>query len=199
MTVFKQPLHFNTFIHTLQKHPQTQHVLKKLHTKDTQTTLILFLIWYSLSNYGRINKHDIQTLRDASESWHNDVVKALSHLANTIDVNKIDDQIRHDANQLSDFALEAELEMLEKTLTLKTKNKRSLQQQITDSCHNIAKYISIAKTTYNNALEQKILQILSVSFYTEQPTQLRQPLQDALHAAKVLTHTENAQLSLQNM
>ena len=198
MNTVPEQHHFSLFIQNLKGQPKTSDILCNLHTKDTQTTLLLFLIWYSLSSYGRLTKQNINTLHDASASWHEGVVKALSRLANTIDHQQMDPQLHREAHNLGQFALQAELDMLENTLSAKTKKKRSTPQQLTDSCHNIAKYLSVIKCTFQPTLEQKIHTLLFTCFSSEQPMKIITELSNAIRQAKVKTSLDTEQLTLAN-
>lgn len=152
------------FFDTLLQNTSTHSILEELHTKDIQTTLLLFLVWYSTNSFGRITKRDIQTLKTASESWHNNVVKALSRLANTVSSAQISHDISQEAHNLNQFALKAEMEMLEKTLHLKEKPTRSIEQQLNDCCHNLIKYLSTINTKLDDHLEHNIRTILRACF-----------------------------------
>ena len=187
------------FFESLMHHPSTHPILASLHTKDMQTTLLLFLIWYSTNDFGRIRKRDIQTLRSASESWHNNVVKALSRLANTVDTQQFDDGIIQEAQNLNQFAIKAEMQMLEKTLQLTKKATRSIEQKLNDCCHNIAKYLVCINTQFDHALERKIQTILHACFPQPLHDRLEEQLRKTMQQSNVKIPSVQQQLSLHDL
>ena len=54
--------------------------------------------------------------------------------------------------------------MLEKTLHLKEKPTRSIEQQLNDCCHNLIKYLSTINTKLDDHLEHNIRTILRACF-----------------------------------
>lgn len=182
------------FFETLSTHSRTRTLLSALHTKDIQTTLVLFLIWYSTNNYGRVSKRDIETLKEASEAWHRNVVRALSNLASTITTTKMEESIKEEAHTLNQFALKAEMEMLEKTLKLKPAPPRSIEQQLNDCCHNLAKYLNTAKQGIDAALEYNVSLLMHACF----PSCIHEILETKLNQAikKVGPHSKASQKEL---
>ena len=182
------------FFETLAANSRTKPLLSALHTKDIQTTLVLFLIWYSTNHYGRVTKRDIGTLIEASETWHSNVVKALSNLASTITFTEMNDSIKEEAHNLNQFALKAEMEMLEKTLQLKSASPRSIEQQLNDCCHNLAKYIDTIKQGVDTTLEYNISLLMHACF----PSCIHEILETKLNQAikKATSHSKASQKEL---
>jgi hypothetical protein len=128
--------------------------------------VLLFMIWYGLKQYGRLSRHDIKTLVQATYPWHDQILKALiklrSHTANFFSKERavnfafIEEDVR--------FAKKIEQKMLSDVLVKMQISKRNPAQQLNDVCGNIANYCKALNQSLDSTTQQAITTLLKIAF-----------------------------------
>ena len=184
----------NHFFRHLQQTPRNQHALQHLQTHHVHTTLILFLLWLGRSGHGKLTRRNITDLYQASQSWHHGVVRSLTHLADTLSHAELNSELPQEAQKLSEFAFQAELNMLKDTFT-QYATACTHKQQLPHCCCNLARLLKLTALSIDGETQQALCQLLASS-YPDCPEQdIQQQLNKSFQQAKLAVN-DHVQLSL---
>lgn len=182
------------FLHELQHTPQSQEALTQLQQQKIQTTLILFLLWLGRSGHGKLTRRDLTALYQASQSWHNGVVRSLTHLTDTLNRAELNTDLPQEAQKLSDFAFQAELNMLKDTFAQRATPCTS-KQQLPSCCANLTRLLKLTALSINDDIKHALSSLLASCYPDCPPMEINQQLdQSFTHAKLAINH--HVQLTL---
>ena len=138
------PVDFSHFTEALFSNPDKLDLLKKT---SLQPSLVSFCLWHAYSGYGRIIKRQFKELRDNTHSWHHGISTQLGEMSAQL---KKYPSLGSTTKEIQSFSLEAELTMLESSVSLKHPITKTPRAKLTDSCHNTAQYCQISLAALND-------------------------------------------------
>jgi len=155
---------FNDFVKKLEADQQCAAILFKFkQTYAININLLLFLLWFSASQHGRISKKEIGTLSLTVGHWHERVSLALRRVELKLASNKQLPSIREWIHNELEYANELEQKFLAEALNLKLR-PRSVQQQLGDACYNLSLYCKHLKLHLNVKYKECSIYLLQFIF-----------------------------------
>jgi hypothetical protein len=121
--------------------------LSHLEKTSLQPSLVSFCLWHAYAGYGRIAQRQLKGLRDSTSGWHQGISTPLGEM--TAQLKKYP-SLGNSTKEIQDFSLEAELIMLESSVSLKHPITKTPRAKLTDSCNNTAQYCQISLTSLSD-------------------------------------------------
>lgn len=154
--------------------------------------VLLYSIWFALTEQGRLRRPEFKKLHAVLHPWHERVSLALQQLNESAQQSRdLQPWIATEAEVANQF----EQQILGQALTFNKKNRRSVNQQLSDASHNVVTYCKVMRVHLSDATRQTILAVLRL-FFTDCPNEQIVPVLDQAIAAANLDDAGFVQLSL---
>ncbi|MBS0349614.1 MAG: DUF2390 domain-containing protein [Proteobacteria bacterium] len=154
--------------------------------------VILYSVWYALVEQGRLRRPEFKKIQTALHPWHDRIVEPLQHLAAALEKSRTMQQwVLIEIDQ----AQQLEQQMLTRALNPIKKNKRNIQQQLSDAAFNLASYYKVMRIHLNDNLRRLTIELLQFFFLECNEQAVVQSLEQALHSVQ-LEESGFVQLSL---
>jgi hypothetical protein len=159
---------FALFATNLQSQSHTAPILKNLKQRHgININLLLFTLWFAMIQCGRLSKKEITQLAAATQHWHERILLPLQRFeaklpaqANT-GLNAFIKQWLQTEIAIAD---QIEQRLLAETLDNIKPGTRSLQQQLTDACQNLAIYCKSMQIQLDVNNQEQIVNLLKSIF-----------------------------------
>lgn len=166
--------------------PRRNFIRETLHffTADgaVNANLLLYCIWYGLTEQGRLKRPDFKRLQATLHPWHERICLELQYLASTLTNDLVNRQWVEAEIKVAD---QLEQQMLAETLGATKKISRSLSQQLTDACMNVVSYFKGIHFHLDLQGRENLLAIFCVLFSDNSMAQIQESLDQALYAVRL--------------
>ncbi len=189
---------FITFVEQLHQHRLMAATLQRFENHPKiNNAILLFALWYAVTEHGKLRKQDILTLRSAIQLWHERIVLPLKHIMALLTDSK-QPKVMALKSQLQPEALmagEIELHLLSETLLRMKQLHRNQSQQLVDACYNMVTYCKVVATTLSDEDQQAIVALLLAALPMRSIGEISAQLHHALAQAQLTNHV-GAQMEL---
>jgi len=160
-----------------------QQILSQLQAQTyLNGNVILYCIWFALSEQGRLRRPEFKKLQAALHPWHERVVMALQQLADQVNSLRSGKQW---VNTEIEVANQFEQQMLSQALPVVKKARRIHNQQLQDAGHNLVTYFKTMRLSVTDELRAETLKILRLFFQDCSDAQITHALDQAINAARI--------------
>lgn len=174
---------FPIFVRDL-SHRHTVHaLLDSLQTHNClNPNIILFSLWFALTEQGRLRRPEFKKLEAALHPWHERITMALQQLASSLQQSRV---LRQWIGAEADCGNQFEQQMLAQVLTSDKKTRRNLNQRLLDAGHNLVTYYKVMRIYVNEDIRGDTLKILRLFFVDATDAQIAHSFDEALNAARL--------------
>ncbi len=144
--------------------------------------LLLYSVWYALTEHGRLRRPEFKKLLMALHPWHERINSALQQLASSLQRSRL---LQQWVLTEVDTANQFEQQMLAQTLGLIKKTRRNPNQPLLDASHNLVTYYKVMRMHVDDLIRQDSLKILSLLFADFSEAQIEQSFDQAVTAARI--------------
>lgn len=189
---------FVAYAHDLSNQNEIRNILDFLEKKQSlNPNLLLFFLWFSQSERGRLTTQHIKAIMSNLCAWHERIALTLNNLHQKIDTqpSPLSEDIKNSIASEANLAKEVEQCLIADTLLKTSAFKRTLNQQLTDACHAIINYSKVLKTYLDSEDWQHIATLLQHAFPTLTDTAIQKASQLALSRSSIKDSAHSEQLS----
>jgi hypothetical protein len=135
---------FKTFCQQAYKKPNAKQTLDHLSsTHQWCPNLVLAIVWHITNNRGRLSQTQLKQLQNTVQTWHDRITLPLDRLM------RITNTIMLDMENLIEYNLLYELQMIESQFPEFKPNNKSSTALLNDLCHNLLIYSKLKQTSLN--------------------------------------------------
>ncbi len=159
---------FGIFVAHLQSQSNVGIWLEGLKNRHgINVNLLLFILWAATMQRGRLGKKEITTLSSAISHWHQRIYLPLVRLKDQLNGSSSMNSAEAIRTLVKSEVLAAdqiEQQLLVEALISTKAGVRSLQQQLTDACHNLAIYCKSMQIQLDVDNQEEIVNLLKSIF-----------------------------------
>jgi len=164
------------------------------HQYNLNINIILYTLWYGLSQHGRLLKQDIKALLQSIDFWHERVLIQLKRLAGYLPA--IEELVLPELEAAENI----ERQLIANTLFKMNFQKRNPAQQLSDACHNVVSYCKIMNAHITSENQHAIIALLQASFPNLIAAEITHAYEHSLnHPASTESQGNFSQLTLSDL
>lgn len=183
---------FSRFVRDLPQRQTISQIMSALQLRySVNANLLLYCLWYALTEQGRLRRAEFKKLQASLHPWHERIVLALQRLADSCAQVRL---LRQWVADEAQTAVQFERQMLAQVLPTK-KLRRNPSYQLQDACHNLAVYFKLERVNVDESVKRDVLTILRVLFTDSTDDAIARSFTHAINIAH-LEDSGYAQLSL---
>lgn len=150
---------FVDFSHSLINKPLAKQALAQLQSHASiNINLVLYTLWYGVSQRGRLLQEDIKIIVQSIHPWHERILLALKRLA-VLNHPVIQKELITEITIAEQF----ERQLIADSLFKLNFKKRNMTQRINDACYNIINYYKTIRSPIHSDEQNAVIMLLQAA------------------------------------
>ncbi len=184
---------FAQFHHQIYQMPEAVKAINHFEKrKHWYPSLTLLMLWHIKNHLGRLTQSQLKTLQNTIGAWHERIINPLRRLQKLL-IKQKTSELTAEIEQLLEFSLVYEVNLLETNLPVFRHNKRADKLLVSDACQNIIVYCKLISCKLDQEEISALKQLLAVVFDTHEQNDINDACQQhisAHHLKQPLTYEQ---------